>query len=84
MQNISKIINIIGYLLGTGLVAIGFLGLKKMVKEFSKSNDDDFVSEMERKKLSRYGIYMAIGFSISAITSLINLILLFSKIHFKT
>lgn len=82
MQNILKIIYIIGSLLGVGLFTISFLGLKKMLKELNKSNDDDFLSEMERKKYIRYSIYMVIGFSISVITSLINLILLFFKYHF--
>lgn len=77
MQNISKIIIIILYLLAIGLFAIGFLELKKMLKEFSKSNDDDLLSEMERKKLLRYSIYMVIGFAISIIISLIKLISLF-------
>jgi Na+/H+ antiporter NhaC len=77
MQNISEIINIIGYIFATGLVAIGFLGFKKMLKEISKSNDDDFLSEIERKKLLRYSIYMVIGGAISIIISLIKFMSLF-------
>jgi len=38
----------LGYLIGLGFGIIGAIGLKKVKKEFSKSNCD--VSEMERKK----------------------------------
>jgi len=77
MQNVFKLIVFIGDLFGVVLFIITYLGLKKMLKELSKLNDDDFLSEMERKKCNQYIIYMIIGFSISVITSLINLILLF-------
>lgn len=78
MQIITGIITIISYLLGVGFLSIGFLGLKKLKKEFSKSNCD--VSEMERKKRLPYIIYIFIGYSIPFITSLIILILVILNI----
>lgn len=48
MQNFTGIMIImLGYLLALGFGVIGIIGLKKVEKEFRKSNFD--VSEMERK-----------------------------------
>ena len=52
MQNFTRImIIILVYLLGLGFVVIGMIGLKKVEKEFRKSNCD--VSEIERKNVCR-------------------------------
>ena len=53
MQNIFKIIISFVDSFRGWVSFISFLGLKKMLKNYSKSNDDDFLSEMERKKYIR-------------------------------
>ena len=85
---ITGIIQIISYILGAGFVVIGQIGLKKLKKEFSKSNCDVsemerkkrlpyLISEIERKKRLPYVIYIFIGWSIPFITALIILILVY-------
>ncbi|MEK6265814.1 MAG: hypothetical protein N2B06_13760 [Clostridium sp.] len=93
MQNFIKImmINFISYLVGLGFLVFGEIGLKKLKKEFSKSNCDVsemerkkrlpyMISEMERKKRLPFIIYKLIGCSISVITTLIIVILVYNEI----
>jgi len=91
MQNYTKIIIFISYLVGIVFLAIGEIGLKKIKKEFSKSNSNVsemerkkrlpyMISEMERKKRLPFIIYKLIGGSIPLITTLIILILTFNEI----
>ena len=93
MQNfiIIMIIIIISCLVGFGFLVIGEMGLKKIKKQFSKSNCDVsemerekrlpyMISEMERKKRLPYIIYKLIGCSIPVITSLIILIIVYQNI----
>ena len=91
MQNFTgiMIINIIGYLLGVGFVVFGKIGLKKLEKEFSKSNCDVsemerikrlpyMISEIERKRRLPYLIYTLIGYLIPIITSFILILVIFN------
>lgn len=78
MQDFTRImIIILGYLLGLGFVVSGMIGLKKVEKEFRKSNCD--VSEIERKKCLPYLICTFTGFLIPLITSII-VILIFLRV----
>lgn len=91
MQIFTKIIIIISYVVGLGFLVIGEIGLKKLKKEFSKSNCNVsemerkkrlpyMISEMERKKRLPFIIYKLIGCSIPVITALIIVILVFNEI----
>ena len=90
MQNFYAIL-FIGYFIGLGFVAIGKIRLKKIDKEFSKSNCDIsemerikrlpyMISEMERKKRLPYVIYVIIGYSIPVIVSVILILDMFNII----
>jgi H+/gluconate symporter-like permease len=79
MQNILRFIILAGNIFGIILFLIAFLGLRQMLKEHDKQNHDDILSDKEGKRYHQYLLYLLIGFSISVITSLINLILLFAK-----
>ncbi|MGK0469025.1 hypothetical protein [Clostridium sp.] len=93
MQNFIKImiIIIISNLVGFGFLVNGEIGLKKMKKQFSKSNCDVsemerkkrlpyMISEMERKKRLPFIIYKLIGCFIPIITALIIIILVYNEI----
>ena len=90
MQSFYTIL-IIGYLLGLGFVTFGKIRLKKLDKEFSKSNCDIseierikrlpyMISEMERKKRLPYVIYVIIGYSIPVIVSVFLILDMFNII----
>ncbi|MEK6264754.1 MAG: hypothetical protein N2B06_08305 [Clostridium sp.] len=90
MQDFTKIIQIISYIIGLGFLVTGEIGLKKLKKDFSKSNCDVselerkrrlpyMISEMERKKRLPFIIYKLIGCSIPVITALIIVILVFNE-----
>ncbi|WP_017415788.1 hypothetical protein [Clostridium tunisiense] len=81
----------ISYLLGMGFVIIGKIRLKKIDKEFSKSNCDIsemerikrlpyMISEVERKRRLPYVICIIIGYSIPVIVSIILILGLFDII----
>ncbi|MBU3206509.1 hypothetical protein KPL33_05875 [Clostridium algidicarnis] len=75
MQNFTGIMIImLAYLLALGFGVIGIIGLKKVEKEFRKSNFD--VSEMERKKRLPYLICTLIGYFLPVITSIILILVL--------
>lgn len=88
MQNFTKIMIImLGYIIGLGFSAIGIIGLKKVEKEFSKSNCDVsemerkkrfpyMISETERKKRLPYLICTLIGYFLPVITSIIIILVL--------
>lgn len=79
MQNFARIMIImLGYLLALGFGVIGIIGLKKVEKEFSKSNCD--VSEMERKKRLQYLICTLIGYFLPVITSIILILVLLNSV----
>ena len=77
MQNILRFIVLACDIFGVVLFTISFLGLKKMLKKHNKLNNNDILSEMDSKRYRQYLLYVLAGFSISVITSLINLVLLF-------
>jgi len=72
-----KVIVFIGDIFGVALFGITFIGLKRMLKGYDRSNKEIVLSERDGERYNRYMIYMIIGFSIAVITSVINLILLF-------
>ncbi|MBB6698538.1 hypothetical protein [Clostridium algidicarnis] len=75
MQNFTGIIIImLAYLLALGFGVIGIIGLKKVEREFSRSNFN--VSEMERKKRLPYLICTLIGYFLPVITSIILILVL--------
>ena len=72
-----------------GFVVIGKIGLKKLEKEFSKSNCDVseierikrlpyMISEMERRKRLPYLICTLVGYGIPLITSITLILVLFN------
>ena len=75
---------LIGNLLGLMMVGIAILGFNKLVKQHRKVSNDDFLLENEKQIQNKSIIILVIGFSISVITSLIILLLLFLKYYFKT
>ncbi|MBU3227788.1 hypothetical protein [Clostridium algidicarnis] len=79
MQSFTGIMIImLGYLLALGFGVIGIIGLKKVEKEFSKSNCD--VSEMERRKRLPYLICTLIGYFLPVITSIILILVLLNMV----
>ncbi|SHK00080.1 hypothetical protein SAMN05444401_0330 [Clostridium amylolyticum] len=92
MQNFTgNMIIILGYLLSLVFFVTGIIGLKKVEKDFRKSNFDVsemerkkrfpyMISETERKKRLPYLICTLIGYFLPVITSIILILALLNMV----
>jgi len=76
MQCILNFIIIFGDLAGLILFTCAIIRWRQLKKEFDKYNDNDFLSEIDKKRLNQCLLYMLTGFCISAIVSLTKVITL--------
>ncbi|MDY0236359.1 MAG: hypothetical protein RBR71_10035 [Gudongella sp.] len=76
MENFAGVhIVMLGYPLSVGLMLIATIGLKKVKNESNQLNYD--MSDEERKKRFLYLVFIILGYIISAITTIILLLILF-------
>lgn len=79
MLLIFKYLLLVGDVAGVICMVIAFLGFKRLLREHKKISDSEYVSVDEQIRQTKYIRILLLGFSISIITSVINLILLFAK-----
>lgn len=79
MLLVLKCLLVAGDVAGVICMVVAYRGFKKLLREHKKISDSEYVSEDEQKRQSRYIRILLLGFLISIVTSVINLILLFIK-----
>lgn len=77
MENIFSILFILVAGMSCILFAVGVIGLKGLLKEMKRKNEDDLLEEVEKKRLMIFGKLIQYGFICSIVSGAIKIIMLF-------